>query len=108
MKTKGISGSESIRRFIAKHPSAKPKEISLGLKGQGIKVSKGLISNVKYGGRRRAKRKRPQSATVHAAARRTRKGAVTVDQLLQVKQLVDSLGSSAQVEAALDMLERLQ
>src|SRR5262245_36943743 len=34
MKTKGISGSESIRRYIAKHRRAKPKEIFLALKKQ--------------------------------------------------------------------------
>jgi hypothetical protein len=33
-----VSGSESIRQFIAKHPGSGPKEIRQGLKKQGVKV----------------------------------------------------------------------
>lgn len=104
-----VSGSESIRQFIAKHPGAMPKEIRQGLKQQGVKVSVGLISNVKYGGGKKAgtKKRRTRTAGVHAAARKT-SASVTVEQLLEVKKFADSLGGADQVRKALDTLAELQ
>lgn len=104
-----VSGSESIRQFIAKHPDSMPKEIRLGLKQQGVKVSMGLISNVKYGGGKKAgkKKRKMRAAVVHAAARKT-SVAVTVEQLLAVKQFADSVGGAEQVRRALDTLEQLR
>ena len=109
MKGKAITGSESIRRYIAKYPSSKPKEIELGLKQEGVKVSMALISNVKYGGGKKAgkKKRRMRGAVVHAAARRT-SVAVTVEQLLEVKKFADSVGGVDQVRTALDTLEQLR
>jgi hypothetical protein len=104
-----VSGSESIRQFIAKHPGAMPREIEEGLKAAGIQVSRGLISNVKYvGGLKKAKRKRGRRAMLHVAARKTPAVAVTVEQLLEVKGLADSLGGAEQIRSALEMLEQLR
>src|SRR5579872_7113039 len=44
-----VTGSDSIRDYIARYPSAKPREIEAGLKSEGIKVSKSLVNAVKYG-----------------------------------------------------------
>jgi hypothetical protein len=109
MKGKAITGSESIRRYIAKHPSSKPKEIELGLKQEGVNVSRALISNVKYGGGKKAgkKKRRMKAAVVHAAARKT-SAALSVEQLLAVKQFADSIGGVEQVRTALDTLEQLR
>src|SRR5579863_427496 len=79
-----VSGSESIRQYIAKHPNAMPKEIRIGLKQQGVKVSAGLVSNVKYtSGRKLAKRKRSTTPSVRVAARKT-SPALSVEQLIDV------------------------
>ena len=104
-----VSGSESIRQFIAKHPTATVKEIEKGLKSEGIKVSHSLVNAVKYGGGRKAvkKKRKTRASVVHAAARKT-SGAVTVEQLLEVKKFADSLGGADQVRQALDMLEQLR
>jgi hypothetical protein len=104
-----LSGSESIRQFIAKHPGAMPREIEKGLKAAGIRVSLGLISNVKYGGgKKNAKKRRGRRAMLHVAARKTPAVAVTVDYLLEVKRLADSIGGAEQVRRALETLEQLQ
>jgi hypothetical protein len=110
MKRKAISGSEFIRQFIAKHPGSMAKEIRQGLRQQGVKVSLGLISNVKYSsGKKKTSRKRPiRSATVHVAARKTRKAALTIDQLLEVKKFADSIGGADKIRLALDTLAELQ
>ena len=107
-----VTGSDSIRQFIAKNPKAGPKEIEAGLKAEGVKVSKALISAVKYS---KAKKKSGRKATrmarratVHAAARKTASSAVTIEQLIEVKRFADSFGSADQVRQALDTLEQLR
>ena len=44
----GTNPGQSIRDYLAAHPQASPNEIVAGLKEQGITVSPGLASNVKY------------------------------------------------------------
>jgi hypothetical protein len=86
-----------------------PREIEKGLKAEGIRVSLGLISNVKYGGgTKKGKNKRGRRAMMQVAARKTPAVAVTVEQLLDVKRLADSLGGSEQVRHALETLEQLR
>ena len=106
---KPVSGSELIRQFIARYPDAMPKAIELGLKQQGVKVSLGLISNVKYGSRKKSgKRRAIRTPAARIAARKTPSGSVTIEQLLEVKRVADSLGGVIQVRAALDTLEKLR
>jgi hypothetical protein len=105
----GLSMSDSIRQYISKHSNAGPKDIQAGLKAEGIKVKLGLISAVKYSKAKKAGKKRKMRASVvHAAARRTSKNGVTVEQLIEVKRLADSLGGAEAVRQALDTLAQLQ
>ena len=68
-----VTGSESIRQYIAKNPTAGPKAIELGLKAQGITVSKALVNAVKYGkGRETGKKRRSRAPVVRVAARMKR------------------------------------
>jgi hypothetical protein len=96
--------SEAIREYVVANPKDGPAEIVEAMKKQGIKVTRGLASNVKYGGNRRKQKKR----TMHSAARRTKKGSLTVEQLLEVKRLSESLGGLDRVQLALDALERFR
>lgn len=111
----GVTGSESIRQFIAKNPTAGPKGIEAGLKAKGIQVSKALISAVKYSkkyskakksGKKMRKMSRP--ATVRVAARATAAVGVTIKQLLAVKDFADAFGGSDQVRQALDILAQFR
>jgi len=107
-----VTGSDSIRQFIAKNPTAGPKDIQAGLKAEGVKVSKHLISAVKYSKAKKKSgkmaRRMARRATVHVAARKTHSSSITVEQLIEVKRFTDSLGSADQVRQALDMLEQLR
>jgi hypothetical protein len=88
-----VTGSESIRQFIAKNPTAGPKAIELGLNAQGITVSKALVNAVKYGkGRKAGKTKRSNEPVVQAAARMKR-GAKTqaVRDFLAINCRINSL-----------------
>lgn len=106
---KPVSGSELIRQFIARHPDAMPKAIELGLKQQGVKVSLGLISNVKYGSRKKTgKRRAMRTPAARIAARKTPSRSVTIEQLLEVKRVADSIGGVVHVRAALDTLDQLR
>jgi len=106
-----VTGSESIRQFIRKNPAAGPKDIQAGLKAEGIRVSKALISAVKYSKAKRLGKKArriARRATVHAAARATASTAVTIEQLIEVKRFADTFGGADQVRSALDTLEQLR
>ena len=109
---KKVSGSESIRQYISAHPDAKPNEIVQGLKESGVSVSVGLVSSVKYGKGKKKQRKRVRtmttSAASNAAASPPAQSSVTIEQLLEVKRLSDSLGGAESVRQALETLDRLK
>src|SRR5579872_3872066 len=93
--------TQAIRDYVAANPKQGPKDIVAGLKAQGITVKPGLVSAVKYG-KPRGKRSRPSVRT--AARHTTHNGSITVEQLLEVKKLADSIGGAEQVRSALDAL----
>jgi hypothetical protein len=106
-----VSGSESIRQFIAKNRQAGPKDIQAGLAAEGITVKFSLINAVKYSNRKTAgKKRRASSPVVQAAARKTPSvaAAVTFKHLVEVKKLADSMGGADQIRAVLDSLAQLQ
>jgi hypothetical protein len=107
---KAVSSSESIRDYMRRYPHAKPNEVRAGLRKEGVKVSRGLISNVKF-------RVGQQAATpaVRVAARkmstrkvRAGKSPVTVEQLKEVRRLIDEFGGAGQLRQALETLEQLR
>jgi hypothetical protein len=106
-KLKRGAKTKAVRDYISANPTATPKEIVAGLATTGMKIKLGLANSLKYNKR---KPKRRKSATVASAARRARTsgGAVTVDHLLEVKRLADSLGGADQVRRALETLEQLR
>ena len=90
--------TQVIREYLAAHPTEGPAAVVAGLKAQGITVKPGLVSAVKYG--------KVRSKSVRVAARRTsRNSSITVEQLLEVKKLADSIGGSEQLRSALDALD---
>lgn len=114
MKTTGISKSASIRGYLHRFPDAKPTEITKGLRKEGVKVTRGLVSNVKFHFMKQAAHVTEAPPAVVIAARKTWghpeavTGNVSFPQLLEVKRLVDQLGGAAQVRQALDALELLR
>lgn len=49
--------SQAIRDYLAKNPSASPRQVAEDLRKTGVVVSEGLVNNIKYGGKSKAKRK---------------------------------------------------
>ena len=97
--------TQAIREYIAANPDQGPAAIVAGLKAKGTTVKPGLVSAVKYGKPRGKRSRRP---AVRMAARHTKNGSVTVEQLLEVKKLADSIGGTEQIRSALDALEQLR
>ena len=108
---KGTNKSEAIRGYLASHPKSSPNEIVAALGEEGIKISAGLASNVKYtsSAKRRTKKKAGQKRLVtRRIPSRTAAAELSADDLIAAKQLVDRLGGLEAARRALDTLESLR
>lgn len=103
-KKRAVNQSQAIRDYLAANPTASANEIVAGLKQQGITVSPGLASNVKYtsGRRRKGPKRRGRPAKTE------RNGALSVSDLVEAKKLADQLGGIEQARQALATLEELR
>ena len=103
------SKSASIREYLAKNPKANPIRIVEDLKAKGIDVSLGLANVVKYSsGKQTGRRKKLVRRRVgRPAGSSNGAGALTLENLLETKQLVRQLGGADKVRRALDLLEQL-
>jgi hypothetical protein len=101
--------TQAVREYITANPDANPKAIVDGLKAQGITIKIGLANSVKYSKRGKSRTfRRGRRPAMQTAARRTFSTAMTVDQLVEVKRLADSLGGIGAIRQALEVLEQLQ
>ena len=101
--------SASIREYLAKNPDANPKRIVEDLKAKGIDVSLGLANVVKYSsGKKAGRRKKLVRRVGRPAGTGNGAGAVTLENLLETKKLVNQLGGADKVRRALDILEQLR
>jgi hypothetical protein len=91
--------TQAIKDYLAEKPAAGPNEVVNALAEKGIKVSVGLVSNIKYGSRAKgAKGKKKARAG----------GPITVDQLVEIKRLADSFGGVENAQKALETLRKLR
>ena len=102
-----INKSQAIRDYLAKKPKAAPKEVIAALKENGVEVSVGLVSNVKYSKKRPKKAVKKKVSVKTVAARRLAVASLSVADLLEVKKLADQMGGVKTVRQALDTLEQL-
>jgi hypothetical protein len=99
-----MTGTQAIQTYVKKHPMAGPQEICSRLADQGIKVSKSLVSAVKY----RTRKRRAPSVRISARKTATTRSAITVEQLLAMKRVADALGGADHVRQALEVLAQLR
>ena len=108
-KASGINKSQVIREYLAKNPDASPKQVVEALGADGIEVSEGLASNVKYTSRNKVGTARRRGRPPGRLTRTTRNGAsVTAEDLLNAKKLVDNMGGIDVARRAIDTLEQLR
>ena len=110
-KTAATSKSAAIREYISANPNAGPTEIYDALIKQGINVSKGLVSVVKYSkpkpGKRRDRPAKAKTASTKGVSEPLSSGSMSASDLIAAKELADSIGSIARAREALDLLEKL-
>jgi hypothetical protein len=97
-RTKVNKAAKIRETFGALGPSARPRDVIAKLAAAKIKVSSAQVSNVK--------------ATMHGHSNGHKKNGkstkISVDDLVAVKKLVESLGSVRRAEKALAALAQLQ
>ena len=102
-KRKQTGKSEAIREFSKNNPDAKPKEIAAKLNEAGVRVTPAYVSTIlataKRGGKAKAKRGRP--------ARKLNRASVSIDNLLAVKKLVETIGSVEEAKNAVAQYSQL-
>ncbi|MCC9643481.1 hypothetical protein LOC71_14445 [Rhodopirellula sp. JC740] len=121
-KSGGPNKSQAIRDYYTANPSAKPMEVAAELGKKGIDVTPAFVSTVKSttmgksakksarksaakspaAKKTGAKRGRPAGSTSKAASNE-----VSLDSLLQVKKIVEEMGSVQDAKNALTALEKL-
>jgi hypothetical protein len=110
-KTAATSKSAAIREYISANPNAGPTEIYDALIKQGINVSKGLVSVVKYSkpkpGKRRDRPAKAKTASTKGVSKLLSSGSMPAADLIAAKELADSIGGIARAREALDLLEKL-
>ena len=96
----GVNKSQSIRDHLKANPSDMPKQIIAALAKQGIKLSNGLVANVKYTKKKTGKR----------TVLRRKPGAQTVDigALQAAAKFVATVGDADTAVAAVKQVQSLQ
>ena len=102
-KSGGTSKSHAIRTFMEQNAGASTSEIVAGLAGQGIDVTPGLVSNIKY----TTSKKKPGRKGKVGRPPRSSDDSVSVSALIEAKKLVNQVGSLELARRALDTLQRL-
>lgn len=106
-KRSGVNKSKEIRStYGLLGEGAKPKEVVSHLAARKIKVTSGLVSNVRHAMLHESgakKTKKAQAGTKSAA-----NDVVAVSALLEAKRLVKQAGGVAEAKKALDTLAKLE
>jgi hypothetical protein len=123
-KSQGVNKSQAVHDYLTEHPDATASTILPALAERGIDVSVALVGQIKQrmkksgesgSGESRAKKKAVKKKVVgrKAMAKKTTATsspaakALTADDLMEAKKLVDELGGIDQAREALKYLEEL-
>lgn len=115
----GDNKSEAIRQILDANPKAKPRQIVVDLAEKGIEVTAQFVSTIKT--KHKGRKGRPKTSVEGEAPRRGRppgkasaakaatstSGGLSLQGLLQVKDLVNKLGGLAKTKEALAALEQI-
>ena len=103
MPSKRATKDGNINEFLAANPNGGPEALAAALAAQGIELKFGLPSAVKPGRDRRSSRPAVRAAAQRSASR----SSITIEELMEVKKVADSIGGAARLRSVLDTLEQL-
>ena len=95
--------SRAIREYFGGHPEATPRQVVQALEEQGVSVTEGLVSNIKYSLRRNG-----SDGKAPRVSKAPLTGSLSFEQLAQAKRLAAAFGGIEQAKHALDLLAQLQ
>jgi len=104
-KSGGPNKSLAIRNYKAGNETASPKEIAEALTKDGLKVTSAFVSTVLSNHKRKSDKPSVQSRG--PGRRPAVENNSSINELIQAKKLVDSVGSVEKARAALEALARL-
>ncbi|MGD9647467.1 MAG: hypothetical protein AB7U73_17265 [Pirellulales bacterium] len=105
MAKRKVNKSAAIRESIEKlgGQDAKPQAVVEALAGQGLKVSTGLVSNIKHAMKKKGKKRG------RVAGKASGNGAaISLHDLIAAKKLVEQVGSVDAAASAVAALAKLQ
>lgn len=91
--------SKAVRDYLAANPKASPKVVVEELGKQGVSVSLGLVSVIKYS--KRGKVKRPGRRGGRLS------GSLDTSSLLHAKKFIDEVGGVDAAKEAISLIEQL-
>ena len=103
-KNAGINKSQAIRDHLADHPDDGAKAIVAALGKKKIKVTEGLVNNVKYALSGKKKPWKKKAANTQP----TVSDKISISTLVQAKKMADQLGGIEKARTALAALAKLQ
>lgn len=112
-KKRTINKSQIVRDYLKAHPNATSGEIAKVLNKQGVKVTANYVANIKtqFNKTRKAKKPAEQPAAIGAmepaVEQAAKVGAVTIEQVKTVSQLIKTLGGFSRLVEVLDVVREL-
>ena len=103
MRSQRATRNGNIKGFLSANPDDGPEALAAALAAQGIELKFGLPSAVKPGRDKRSSRPAVRAAT----QRRSSRNSITIEELMEVKKVADSIGGAARLRSVLDTLEQL-
>ena len=101
-----MNKSDHVRRYLARNPAARPKEIFDALIAEGIDISKALVNRILYGPKS-TRKKRRGGRRAKAAASANGGSQLSLEHLLAAKRLATQLGSVESAKQAVDALAKI-
>ncbi|MEM6469602.1 MAG: hypothetical protein AAF802_08510 [Planctomycetota bacterium] len=109
-KTSGVNKSAAIRDYLSANSQAKPAAVAAALKAQGIEVDAQYVSIVKSNTKKQSKKRRSPSKRPSVPGPTRPSGVndqVSIQSMLQMKKLVQEVGSFEEAHRSLTLLEQL-
>lgn len=109
MAKRKVNKSQAIREMVEKMggQAAAPMAVAEALAGEGLKVSAGLVSNIKFGMKKKRKKGRKRGRPLGRKPS-TNGEAISIENLLAAKHFVAKLGSVEAAASAVAVLAKLQ
>ncbi len=112
-----VNKTQAIVAYMKRHPADPPRKVAEALTAKGVEVTAQYVSTIKANKLRQAPEDAasattapiaPASSIAPAKPTTTRRGSVTLDSLMHLKQVAEEFGGIDNTIKALDAIKKLQ